>query len=513
MSSAKPTCLICAEQFNVSSRSEIKCLYCEFIACRKCCETYLLTVNTAKCMNSDCGKEWTRKLLCEQFTKVFVAKTYKTHCEDVIYQTQLALMPDTQRYAVHYARINTVEQQYRQNWNELTMLRERLRTLKRERMLMTDELVYLGRALTRPHAVLYGETGETNTNNRYLRIVETDTTPATLFVRKCAQPECRGFLSNKWVCSLCLKSTCKHCHEPLQSKAPDENGGDRGSECEKCDVEVDETEPHVCNPHSVETAKLLAKDTKPCPKCQTPIFKIDGCNQMWCTQCHTAFNWITGKTENTVHNPHYYEWLRKNSEHGEIPRNPLDDYAGNIMLQQCNRINARELIVRVRLFNESLVANGRSFKLYVLEHEVYSTSTVDISRPEHLLQNVLHVQHVDLSTYQNPQINIDHFFRNLRIKYLRNLISEKEFKTELQKLNKKYAKSSEIAQILEMFTISAVDILTRFVREQKNDDVIDILMELNGLVEYTNSCLADVSNAYQCVLYNIDRFLRLERAP
>ena len=51
---------------------------------------------------------------------------------------------------------------------------------------------------------------------------------------------------------------------------------------------------HTCNPDLVETAKLLAKDTKSCPTCQTKIFKIDGCDQMWCTQCHTAFSWKTG---------------------------------------------------------------------------------------------------------------------------------------------------------------------------------------------------------------------------
>ena len=42
------------------------------------------------------------------------------------------------------------------------------------------------------------------------------------------------------------------------------------------------------------------------------ISKIDGCNQMWCTQCHVAFDWKTGAIQNSVHNPHYFEWLRKN---------------------------------------------------------------------------------------------------------------------------------------------------------------------------------------------------------
>ena len=72
---------------------------------------------------------------------------------------------------------------------------------------------------------------------------------------------------------------------------------------------------------------MLAKDSKPCPKCQSLIFKINGCDQMWCTQCHTAFSWKTGKLEKNIHNPHFYEWQRKNGG-GAAPRNPGDFECG-----------------------------------------------------------------------------------------------------------------------------------------------------------------------------------------
>ena len=36
------TCDICVEKFNQSFRCPVKCEYCDFKACRECCERYIL---------------------------------------------------------------------------------------------------------------------------------------------------------------------------------------------------------------------------------------------------------------------------------------------------------------------------------------------------------------------------------------------------------------------------------------------------------------------------------------
>lgn len=58
----------------------------------------------------------------------------------------------------------------------------------------------------------------------------------------------------------------------------------------------DVTVNHVCKKEDIETAKLLKENTKPCPSCNMGVYKIEGCSQMFCTSCKTAFGWTTGRS-------------------------------------------------------------------------------------------------------------------------------------------------------------------------------------------------------------------------
>ena len=72
----------------------VKCLYCHFECCRLCCEKYILDQTELKCMN--CGKEWTRNFLRKNFTNKFIDGEYKKHCQDILFQNEVALLPATQ---------------------------------------------------------------------------------------------------------------------------------------------------------------------------------------------------------------------------------------------------------------------------------------------------------------------------------------------------------------------------------------------------------------------------------
>ncbi|CCU55530.1 hypothetical protein AHEV_209 [Adoxophyes honmai entomopoxvirus 'L'] len=54
------------------------------------------------------------------------------------------------------------------------------------------------------------------------------------------------------------------------------------------------------------------ENIKQCPSCTIYIYKIEGCDIMWCTMCKVLFNWSTLKIVREKHNPHYVDYLFNN---------------------------------------------------------------------------------------------------------------------------------------------------------------------------------------------------------
>ena len=303
----------------------------------------------------------------------------------------------------------------------------------------------------------------------------TVTTYAPVFVRGCPDGECRGFLSTQWKCGVCEKWSCHICHEV--------KGLHR-------DIE------HECNPDNVATAALLSRDTKPCPNCRSGIFKIDGCDQMWCTQCHTAFSWRTGRIENTVHNPHYFEWIRRNG--GAVPRNPQDVVGGgHCGVQEVTHHTATEISAIFRR-----IINGNTSYLENLSSITSDIKTiVDHVRGTNqyilrICERVIHIRLVEL-----PQYRVNHETNNqvMRVRYMRNQITEEEFKINLQRQYLSNQKKIEMSNILQMVHDTCSDIILRFkaesiLREWKYS--INTLSEMDGIIEYANSCLCKFSKIY-----------------
>lgn len=419
-------CVICAENINKSNHSLIHCPYCSFKACRSCCETFILDKTTAICMNYSCGKEWTRKQLVQLFTKTFVNDKWKNIREKVLLDKEIALLPATQI-------IVEQEIQKEKYMDEIKEIDKIMADLNKRRLQLQIKI-------------------RNNINSEVHHKV---------FIRACSQENCRGFLSSQWKCGLCKHYTCSNCHL-VKGLTRD---------CQ-----------HICNPDEVATAKLLEKDTKCCPKCATGIFKIDGCDQMWCTQCHTAFSWRTGMIETKIHNPHFYEWQRQNF--GSVPRNPQDNLCGN------NELTHRTLNDISNIIYKKVGINNIPLKDEA--KILYSNLSIIIRKTLHLKETQIPLYYVD-----NVENNL-----KLRVKYLRNKISKDEFKISLQRDNKKYEKKKEMYEILQLFVNTVTEIINRVIlniQESSNNSFsksLESMNEVNKLKEYINECLLEISITY-----------------
>ena len=421
-------CPICIEKFNKTLKKQIKCQYCDFNACRTCFQKYILDESFPKCMNTSCGREWTHKYICEVFPRSFINKELKEQKERILFDRERALLPATQ--IIIEERNLRAKREY-----EISTIRNKIRELQYK--------IYNLQQL----------------NTRNIREGTTENNERTNFVRTCPDEECRGYLSSQWKCGLCNKWSCPECHEV--------KGIER--DCE-----------HVCNPENVATAKLLNRDTKSCPTCGTGIHKIDGCDQMWCTQCHTAFSWRTGKLEQNIHNPHYYEWLRRN---GNLERNPNDVL--------CGRELDRHFIEQLHTIGNAYPKNIRKIFKRLIE----------------FCRHTLHMRYVILPKYMYNEYNEDNNLE-LRVKYLQKKITEYEFRKTLQIQDKKIQKNRIFYNIFRLFIDTFTDILYRFHSEctQQNwDQTFTTINEVNEIRKYTNECLEDVSNTYKSIRYYINK--------
>ena len=604
-------CAICVEKFNKSNHKQVVCGYCEFDACRECCKTYMLSSPAAKCMNPKCEGEWSLDFIVENFTKKFVSTDLKKHKEDLLFDQERALLPETQliiekrnkiksliqmvtdmdekhkrlkqsedyvektneiylkyypdviqkrmelataiskldkrhplkgslayydigrfdRYNVpgqdnseywigqvkgrlvsfntYHANITTHDLQITRNGGNrllcncmfnshttsqiMSMIQNSIKEVDRY-IDMCDEnrekndkypiditIDILCRDIRRLLYYDYIRMLDIKVKTRKLsiemfyeintRIVAIEQEYITIasdfnakhvksnFVKSCSKQGCRGFLSSDWKCGLCEEWTCPDCH---LHKGPEKD----------C--------VHVCNPDDVATATLLSKDSKNCPGCQEGIFKIDGCDQMWCTSCHTAFSWTTGAIEKKIHNPHYYEYMRKN---GGLARDPNDVVCGNDLDQNTAMLIHSEMVNR----------HPKTF-----ENQTYR-DIVDLS-----VRGTLHISEVERPKYEIRAVDNT----ELRVAYLTNLITEEQFKTTLQRDVKKNNKKREIFQVLDLYVRSMTDILFRYYEMLKKAEPDhcdnEILDEINTLVQYVNECFKRIGNNYSSVVKFID---------
>ena len=435
MASSTP-CDICCEAFTKTTRKPVECLACHHIACMKCVQTYLVSNPNTECMS--CHAPWTHDFLHATFPKAWISGAYRKFREGVLLDIEKAQLPDSQHLVRNFNTAQTLRQTLKDEAAEKIALRRRLYDIDVNKWNLKHRVDRI--SMSRFHTDGLGGGGESRERRG--------------FIRACPVDGCRGFLSASLKCGICEIYACGECFGII--------GADRHGD-------------HTCDPNDIETAKYIKKESRPCPTCAINISKIDGCDQMFCVQCRTAFSWRTGGiVTGTIHNPHYFEMLRNASVNGEIPRQEEDADA------QCQGVENPTVFTRA-LFRK-LEDDGIQYQ----SHEY-----LDITKSQ---RHVAHLFGDAIPSLRNRYPDTS----DLRLRYLLGNFDDEAFKRHLALREKTMQKHAALVSCYEARVHMTTDLVRAYIAEEIG--YTNLLERLTGIHKMMTGFLTDISERYQCAV-------------
>lgn len=402
-------CPICIDTF--TQRGCVSCPFCQYSTCKKCAETYMFsTMDDAACMNPECQRRWDREVLLRLFSSQFVNQRYKKHREDVLLDRERSMLTATLPYV-------ELERQRRVAAKKATELTKQRQQLRCEIDRITHELFRCQRIINQV------EPSEGSGESSCRRA----------FLQRCTHGTCTGWLNSSYRCTVCERYTCPKCLAALGCT-------------NKAEV------AHECREEDVASVAMIKTDSTPCPQCGVRVFRVSGCNAMWCTQCRCSFDYRTGKKVNgVIHNPHYFEFMRDQGTSGR--------QMGDVPCGGCPSIH------------ELATAKAPTFYFSVLRF-------------------VRHVEHDEMPRYaQNDTDN-----RRYRVMFMLNDITEQEFKGKIQRQEKLHSKRTDIVMVFEMLVHTISEELRQFVVRTKTES--ETTHAIQTLIEYANKAFQAVSARY-----------------
>lgn len=398
MATKNEDCNVCCEKFN-KIKKKVICNYCNFECCKHCVQTYLLNEVTENCMN--CRKALSIDFLYDNLNKSYINNIYRHHKKDLLFEIEKSKMPSTIQLVERRNNLKLIKEKMCETTLKIKVLKEELRLLRLQEY---DHLFI----------------GEHKIEKREFRF-------------PCPGENCKGFMNSKWKCGICLKKACNKCREIYKDDETIEN--------------------HICNEDLVKSVELMKKENKLCPKCAIPIYKISGCDQMWCTQCQIAFSWKTGRIVNgPIHNPHYYQAQQLlNNGNGNNMRNPGDIVCGGLINNWEFRRFLRNINLLEKEFNtlnpNNIKENDNSIKLI-----------------REIFKNVHRGTTHNFATLDNMRNEVRTLLNNdeLRIRYMTNEITEEAFKRNVMTKYKKQQKTKKLLDIFEMYNTIIIETINSF---------------------------------------------------
>ena len=406
-------CSICVSP--CGEKEKFHCIGCKFDCCITCMKTYLLSQtndpNCMKCRNA---------IPYDQFISLFDMKwrlgLFKTHKEKVLWEKEQSLLPISVQKLAKKRVLTTLKSEYK-------VLAEKMRELDIE---MYELKIFI------------------DGNN-----IKESKIQKFQYIHKCIDKNCNGYLNKDFNCDLCEKHVCNKCF-------------------------IEKEEHHECDPGLVETCKLIKSEAKPCPNCTEYISKINGCDQMFCIKCGTAFSWNTGNIETgIIHNPHAHTFFQNNPD-------ALNNY-----LAQNNQNNAcRQPIPNYHEINR--IRNKITFPATLKKYEDFYRYTAEFRH----YSREKYIEYINNNNDENQDI---------RFKLLNKEIDEKKFKSTLHQRNKKrnfkkyvYEIIIPTTEIFENYLWTVFDIIKNKKIEEIDDELNKIFDILSELIDSSNKTIEKI---------------------
>jgi hypothetical protein len=463
------TCSICVETFNLTVRKEVKCENCNAEICMKCIKRFLAdNIQEPNCMQ--CREVYTSAFMDNNLSVTYRKNVLKNVRLEVLTAREKEFFPELMHRAHAYKEMQRLDKDIDEVNTKFYDIEGVLMNLtnykcEMEKMLNdnldlpnTPEMVELIKKINK--ALADNEVSRikhqkrmkrceaiskrlSKERNKYFDIYTSGGTIQSANNTQCTRTSCKGYLDSDYECGLCKIKICKDCHEELLD------------------------EPHICKQENIDSVKAIAEETKPCPTCKSRVFKIEGCDQMFCVQCHSAFSWNTGMIERgRIHNPHYFEWLRQKRtaiirEIGDIPCGGLPDW---------------------KLIERNVITLDVFAPILSYLNMVYKTTEF--------------IQNQEIQKYPIVQ-GRDEILNKVAIDYMAEIISEQQWRNTIFQVERKKEINTERRLILDMMLAVLIDIFRDIVNMTTKDDIGDKVVEIEELRKYFNLSLANLGRRFE----------------
>jgi hypothetical protein len=424
----------------------------------------------------NCQSNWDRGFIVEHLNKSFVDGKYNDTRKQILFQREQARFPETMEYvAVMKNRIT-----YREMGEQLRLLHRSYKEIESKiHRVHAKELRQRRRddSLTETLDKHFTKLQKCATQTNELEFIHSNLKTQlqkegvlkvrkVSFIHACPKEDCKGFLSTAWKCGLCENWTCPHCLELKGLHKDDPNN------------------PHECKEENVKSAELIKKSTKKCPKCAIPIYKISGCDQMFCTKCHIAFSWKTGEIDNgTIHNPHYFQCQRELPQAlNEEQRQALENNANRDLCGPCGDDN----MPNWHLFQGILDKLYRIDKI-INNHQYYWAINI-FRQVTHLNNVIMRPMRRECRNFQDQQ--------EIRAKYILSLMSKGELEHLLVTNDAIFKRNMSCLQIYDLIITIFRESINKITEGRTKESVIEAQTHVKKITDYANRELARLSYIY-----------------